>query len=129
MSTSTFLEQRKAVPVYIGDMLLYCESFTAEAERTVAEKSTVDGDAALTNTFPRRAKLTLTGRVFNEEEPLMNVLMLNDMLRSASVLTVEYRGLYFGNCRILSYKAADTGKSFLDLSLTLSSDNIYIPEE
>ena len=129
MSTSTYLTRRKAVPVNIGDMLLYCEEFTASAARTVSEKATVSGGAAVTNTFPHSAKLTLKGRAFDEDEPLRHIQMLNDMLRSSAVITVEYRGLFFGNCRISAYKADDCGSEWLDVSVTLSSDNVYIPEE
>ena len=129
MSTETYLSRPKAVPVNIGDMQLYCEEFTASAARALSEEGTVSGGAAVTGTFPRSAKLTLSGRVFDEDSPLRHVLMLNDMLRSASVLTVEYRGLFFGNCRIVSYKAGDCGSEWLDISITLSSDNLYIPEE
>ena len=129
MSTATYLNQRKAVPVNIGDMLLYCEEFTAAAARTVSEQGTVSGSAAVTGTFPHSAKLTMKGRAFDEDEPLSHVLMLNDMLRSSTVLTVEYRGLFFANCRIVSYKAGDCGNDWLDVTVTLSSDNVYIPEE
>jgi len=129
MSTETYLCRRKAVPVNIGDMQLYCEEFTAAAARALSEEGTVSGGAAVTGTFPHSTKLTMKGRVFDEDEPLRHVLTLNDMLRSASVLTVEYRGLFFGNCRIVSYKAGDSGSDWIDVSVTLSSDNVYIPEE
>ncbi len=129
MSTTTILNQRKAIPVNIGDMQLYCEEFSASASRTVSEAATVTGDAALTGTFPRSAKLTMKGRAFDEDAPLSFLLMLNDMLRSPQTLTVEYRGLFFGDCRVLSYSVGDSGENYTDISVTLSSADIYSAEE
>jgi len=129
MSTATYLNNRKAVPVYIGSMLIYCEDMSISEKRVIAEASTVSGGGAVTNTAPRCASITLKGRAFNEELPLHNAAQLDSMLRSSTTLTVQYRGLILGRCRILSFTVSDSGLNYVDITVTLSSDSISEPEE
>ena len=128
MSTSTFISNRRAVPVNIGTMQLYCESMVLSAKRAVSEASTVSGSGTVTNTSPRCADITLKGRAFNEEQPLHSAAVLDSLLRSSTALTVQYRGLIFNSCRILTYEVTDSGRDYADISVSLSSAGVTEPE-
>jgi len=128
MSTSTFITNRKASPVTIGNMQLYCESMELSAKRVIAETSTVSGTGTVTNTAPRSAVITLKGRAFDETSPLKSAAQLDSLLRSSNTLTVQYRGLVFTSCRVLAFEVTDSGRDYIDVSVTLSSSGITEPE-
>ena len=119
MSASTVISTRKAVPVAIGSVTLYCESFRAAAAMTVTEASAVSGGGIVTNSAPRCEKLTFTGRIADEEQPLGAVMELNNMLRAPEPFDVEYRGLVFPDCVIQSFTADDNGCDYIEVSVTL----------
>jgi len=128
MSTSTYITSRRAVPVSIGTMQLYCEDMTIAAKRVNAETSTVSGSGTVTGSAPRCAVVNMKGRTFDESSPLHSAAQLDALLRSHSTLTVSYRGLVFDDCRILAYEVTDSGRDYVDLSVTLSSAGISEPE-
>ena len=128
MSTSTYITSRRAVPVSIGTMQLYCEGMTIAAKRIIAETSTVSGGGTLTGSAPRCAVINMKGRTFDESSPLHSAAQLDTLLRSSAALTVRYRGLVFEDCRILTYEVTDSGRDYVSLSVTLSSAGISEPE-
>ena len=127
MSTSTYISNRKAVPVTIGTMQLYCEDMKLSAKRVIAETSTVSGSGTVTNTSPRCAVITFKGRAFSETSPLHNAALLDALLRSSNTQTVQYRGLVFSSCRVLAFEVTDSGRDYIDVSVTLSSTGITEP--
>ena len=124
MSTSTLINNRRAVPMNIGSLRLYCEEMSLTGKRVIAETSTVSGSDVVTNTSPRCASVTIKGHIFDEEVPLSAGAALDSLLRSTQTLTVYYRGLIFGNCRVLSFNISDSGREYLDVTITLSTDLI-----
>ena len=118
------MTSRRAVPVDIGTMKLYCEEMSISGKRVIAEASTVSGSDTVTNTSPRCDCITLKGRTFDEEKPLHSAALLDQLLRSSSLLTVQYRGLVFNNCRILSFAVSDSGRDFVDVTVVLSSGSV-----
>lgn len=121
MSTETIITSRRAVPVDIGTLKLYCEEMSISGKRVIAEASTVSGSDTVTNTSPRCDVITLKGRTFDEEKPLHAAALLDSLLRSSTLLTVQYRGLIFGSSRILSFTVSDSGRDFVEVTVTLSS--------
>lgn len=120
-NTVTALIKREPVPVRIGGLTLYCESFKAVAARAVAEESSADGAVVITNNAARSTRLTFSGRVCTEGEPESFVLAVNNMIRSGESFTAEYMGLRFPECRLLSYSFEDKGGEAALAQVTLIS--------
>lgn len=118
MSTN-IINSRKPELVALGSFTLCCESFKAEASLAVADEVTVSGDEVITSAAPKYTRITLTGRVCDENSPLAAVITINNMLRSRTAMSVTYRGVVFSSCRLLSYKITDSGEDFLDITATL----------
>lgn len=123
----TEFNSREAVPVEIAGFTLYCEKFTASASRSVSEKPTVSGENTVTESFPHAARLTFTGRIYSETDPLSFVMRINNCLHSDAVYSVVYRGLGFINCTIQEYSAEDCGEDFIMASVTVITPETFIP--
>lgn len=119
--SASVLVKREAVPVKIGGLTLYCEGFKAYGARAVAEESSADGAAVITNNSARGTRLTFSGRVCTEGAPESFVLAANDMIRSGDTFTVEYTGMIFYACRLISYSFEDKGGEAALASVTLIS--------
>lgn len=129
MST-TALIKREAVPVEIGGLILYCEGFRASAVRAVNEESSADGGTVITNNSSRSTRLTFSGRVCTGDDPMSFVLAVNRLIRSAETFAVEYMGLRFPECRLLSYNYEDKGgEAALAAVTVLSCGNTEESEE
>ena len=116
---TTSLSDRKAVPVVIGGITIYCEGFKASALRNIDENSTVVGDTVMTSNASRSTKLIFTGRICSENSPDDALFSLNALVNSASSFTVEYMGLDFDNCYMSAYSFTDKGGDWTDVSVTL----------
>ena len=113
------LNSRKAVPVTIGSTVIYCDDFRVTAVKSVSEAATASGLGVISNVFPRAAKLTISGRIYDEDNPMGAVISANAMLRSTLTLEIEYRGLKFTGCYVQSYDIRDPGKDYIEVSITL----------
>lgn len=120
----TALIKREPAAVKIGKLTIYCEGFKASAARAVAEESSADGAAVITNNASRSTRLVFSGRVCTEDEPMSFVLAVNDMIRSGEPFTAEYMGLRFFECRLLSYSYEDKGGEAALASVTLLSSGL-----
>lgn len=63
----TKVRVRKAFPVKIGAMTLYCERMKCSAETTIYESSTVSGFPVKANKGRKMTRVSFTGRVYNEK--------------------------------------------------------------
>lgn len=124
---TTELNTREAVPVEIAGFTLYCEKFTASASRSISEKPTVSGKNAVTESYPHGTRLTFTGRIYSETDPLAFVMRINNCLHSDAEYSVVYRGLGFINCTIQEYAAEDCGEDFIKASVTVVTSETFIP--
>jgi hypothetical protein len=118
MSGATAFSCRRAVPVSIGGIIVYCESFRATAARVLSEESTADGGTAVTNSAYRSTRLVFSGRVCTQGQPEDFILGFNGLVHSAADFTVEYMGLIYGGCRMLSYSFEDKGGEWAEVSVT-----------
>lgn len=109
---------REAIPVKIGYMELYCENFKATAMSELSEQPTVSGLLQITNKYRRLTKLMFRGRVYNENQPLLFMMMINSMNYTTGY-TIDYRGLQFSNCMIHSLIVEDKGDDFVNVSVTV----------
>lgn len=120
MSCTAKLSSREAIPVNIGENLtIWCEEFKASAVKSFSEEATVTGNPTITNSCPHSLKITFSGRICNEESPILFVHNANNLLRTQAGFNIEYRGLIFNQCRIQSFNTADGGEDFIKASITL----------
>ncbi|MBP3309214.1 MAG: hypothetical protein J6L05_00155 [Ruminococcus sp.] len=120
---STKLTSREALPVEIGSFRLYCEEFKASGVRSFSETASVSGDDIISNSCPKAAKVTFSGRICDEESPLGFIVYADNMMRSAAELDISYRGVEFSGCRIQSFSAEDRGEDYISASITLITPN------
>ena len=119
MSSITILTEREAVPVNIGGTVIYCESFRITAARVLTEESTADGGTVLTNSALRSSRLTFSGRVCTQSRGGELIPDFNALVHSSSAFVIEYMGLVFAGCRMLSYTLEDRGGDWADVSVTV----------
>lgn len=128
--SSVNISERKAFPVRIGDILMYCDGYKASAVRMLAEASTVSGNNIVTNGAPKAMRLTLRGRIIPSNKPMQFVCTAYNMLRSKVLFNIDCRGLSCTGCTLLSFSAEDTGKDYINAEITLASPNtLTIAEE
>lgn len=119
MNRVTAFSERRAEPVIIGGITLYCEDFRITAARVMNEESAVDGSTAVTNSAYRSSRITFRGRVCTQGAPEDFILSLNGLVHSAAAFTIEYTGLVFSGCRMLAYTIEDKGGEWADISVTV----------
>lgn len=112
--------KREAVPVAIGQLTLYCESFRASGSTVLYEQPTVTGVTVVTNKYVRSSKLVLTGRVCSGDAALTVLTALNNMNGTPGV-DIVYRGVRFPGCTVQGYTAEDRGDDMLYVTLTLAA--------
>lgn len=108
----------EAVPVKIGYMDLYCENFKATAMAEITGQPTVSGLFQVTNNHRKLTKLTFKGRIYNENQSLLFMMMINGMT-IATGYTIDYKGLRFSNCMIHSLIVEDNCGDFVNVSITV----------
>lgn len=113
MNSVTTITDRESVPVTIGSLTIWCESFKAAGVRSFSEEPLVSGGGTITNTCPKAMKLTFAGRIFVSDGSLDFVKTASDMLRSGQSFTIAYRGLNFSGCRVQSFNTEDKGEDFI----------------
>lgn len=112
---------REAVPVSVGQLTLYCESFRAAADTVLCEQPTVIGGTVITNSCAKATKLTLAGRIYCGDGDLAVLTEINNM-NGSSGYTVVYRGVSFSDCTVKGYTAEDRGDDMLYVTLTLATE-------
>ncbi len=112
---------REAVPVSVGQLTLYCESFRAAADTVLYEQPTVIGGTVITNSCAKATKLTLAGRIYCGDGDLAVLTEINNM-NGSSGYTVVYRGVSFSDCTVKGYTAEDRGDDMLYVTLTLATE-------
>lgn len=113
---------REAVPVSVGQLTLYCESFRAAADTVLYEQPTVIGGTVITNSCAKATKLTLAGRIYCGDGDLAVLTEINNM-NGSSGYTVVYRGVSFSDCTLKGYTAEDRGDDMLYVTLTLATED------
>jgi hypothetical protein len=120
---------REAEPVAIGSYTLYCERFSASAARDISETSTVTGNGIITGDGQRASRLTFSGRVCDENEPLSFLRYIGNMIRGSTSINIEYRGIVFSGCRLQKYEVEDNGDDSINASVTFITENIFSEAE
>ncbi len=115
--------RRESIPVTIGYMELYCESFKASSVSDLSEQSTVSGENIITNRSRKSTRLVFKGRVYNETIPLQFLFIANTM-DNPSGYTIEYRGMIFNNCIIYGFTVEDKGDDFVYVSVTVATPDL-----
>ena len=120
MNGDLIIEQRKAVPVFICGIQLFCDSFSVSDTKVIAERATVSGGNAVTNIHPKCSRVVLKGRTFNETTPIEPVCVLKGFMDNSQTFNFFYRGISCKKCRVAAFTVEDSGRNYLDFSLTLA---------
>ncbi len=129
MNSVTTITERESVPVTIGSLTMWCESFKATGVRSFSEEPLVFGGGTITNTCPKAMKLTFAGRILISEGRLDFVKTASDMLRSGQSCTIVYRGLSFSGCRVQSFNAEDKGEDYIYGVISLITSETVAEED
>lgn len=119
---TTELTKHEAVPVNIASAVIYCDSFKAVSARSINEESTADGGSVFTNNASRSTKLTFSGRIFADYSADF-ICGFNALVKNSAAFNVEYMGLCFNNCRLLSYTFDNRKGDWADVTVTLLTDD------
>jgi hypothetical protein len=114
------LSEKKAFPVKIGAMTLYCEKMTLSADTAVTVNPTVTGSSVVTNKCKKVTRLSFTGRIYNKEKPMFYAGFANNLNGNEGV-EIIYRDLRFVRCIITGIKAVDGGEDFVELTVEAST--------
>lgn len=119
MSIISEISSREAYPVHIGTITLFCERFQLTGTRQFSETASVDGTDIITNSSRKALKITFEGRIPFEQFPLYSAADADDILYLGTASDVEYRGIVFPQCRILSFSFKDEGEDFIRCVITV----------
>jgi len=118
---------RESVPVQIGAVTLYCESFRAAGSAVIYEQPSVSGKTVVTNRYKRSSELTFRGRVYGTAADIIAVF--DTLTGGSSPLSLTYRELSFTGCTLRSYSAEDGGGDFIDITVTLVTNDSFTLSE
>ena len=116
------ITRREPVPVQIGTVTLFCESFRAEGSAVVYEQASVSGETVVTNRYKRSSVLTFTGRVCGSAAEV--IAALDGLAGSGSTIALSYRDLDFTGCTLRSYSAAEDG-DIVSLTVTFITQDSF----
>lgn len=116
------MTEREAIPVTIGYMELYCESFKASAISAFSEQPTVSGVLQITNRCRKSTKLVFSGRVYNKNQPL-SFIFISNIMNNKTGYEINYRGLKFTDCFIYGFTLEDKGEDFVHVTVTVVTPN------
>lgn len=114
------LSTKKAFPVKIGPMTLYCEKMTLQTSTDVSVASTLTGYSHYTNKCRKITKLSFTGRVYNKEKPMLYAGLANN-INGTDSFQIIYKNLRFIDCIITGVNAIDSGENFIELTIDVST--------
>lgn len=119
----TEISEKRAFPVKIGTVELYCEKMTMTAETILNVNPTINGTAVMTNKCRRLTKFSFTGRVYNKEKPMFLAGLANNLNGTENV-EIVYKDLRFGRCTITGYSAIDSGEDYIELTINAATSSI-----
>lgn len=116
----TSINIKEPTPVKIANVTLYCEKMTLLAKSTLYHTPTVLGVSVKTNKCRQFTYLTFTGKVYEKERPLRIAMLLNNM-NSTENHKIKYKGVEFPYCMVTGLKVEDSGKDYIDITVTLAT--------
>ncbi len=129
MSNTAVISAKTPVPVALGDFTLYCESFSAERARAFTEQNTTGGGIVFTNTGKKAMRITLKGRIYDEMLPTGFIIAADNIINSDESFDIEYRGAFFGGCRITAFSCEDMGADYIHAAVTLITEAQTVSSE
>ncbi|MDE5770427.1 MAG: hypothetical protein K2I06_02190 [Ruminococcus sp.] len=119
----------ESVPVNIGDVVLYCEKFRASGIKNYSEQNTVSGDVTITNSGKKAIRLTFSGRIYNENNPIGFLVDINNLMKNDYTFSIEYKNVIFGECRVQSFVTDDNNDDFISATVTVISTEADMKNE
>lgn len=123
----TYVNLKEPVSVKIGSVTLYCEKMTLSAKTSVYHSTTVTGIPAKTNKCKQLTHLSLSGRVYDPERPMLLVMMMNN-INGGENFNIVYKGIEFTGCIVTGVEAVDSGKDYVEITVSLATPyiaNVY----
>ena len=125
----TEISEKRAFPVKIGTVELYCEKMTMSAKTILTVNPTIKGTAITTNKCRRLTEFSFTGRVYNKEKPMFLAGLANNLNGTENV-EIIYKDLRFARCTVTGYSAVDSGDDYIELTINAATSSIaYFLEE
>lgn len=125
----TEISEKRAFPVKIGTVELYCEKMTMSAKTILTVNPTIKGTAITTNKCRRLTEFSFTGRVYNKEKPMFLAGLANNLNGTENV-EIIYKDLRFARCTVTGYSAVDSGEDYIELTINAATSSIaYFLEE
>lgn len=125
----TEISEKRAFPVKIGTVELYCEKMTMSAKTILTVNPTIKGTAITTNKCRRLTEFSFTGRVYNKEKPMFLAGLANNLNGTENV-EIIYKDLRFARCTVTGYSAVDSGNDYIELTINAATSSIaYFLEE
>lgn len=119
----------ESVPVKIGDVVLYCEKFRASGVKNYSEHNTVSGDVTVTNFGKKAVRLTFSGRICNENNPIDFLVSVNNFMKNNDTFSIEYKNVIFGQCHVQSFVTDDNNDDFISATVTVISTEADFKDE
>lgn len=119
----------ESVPVNIGGVVLYCEKFKASGVKNYSEQNTVSGDVTVTNSGKKAIRLTFSGRICNENNPIDFLVSVNNLMKNNNTFSIEYKNIIFGQCRVQSFVTDDNNDDFVSATVTVISTEADVKDE
>lgn len=119
----TEISEKRAFPVKIGTVELYCEKMTMSAKTILTVNPTIKGTAITTNKCRRLTEFSFTGRVYNKEKPMFLAGLANNLNGTENV-EIIYKDLRFARCIVTGYSAVDSGEDYIELTINAATSSI-----
>ncbi len=119
----TEISEKRAFPVKIGTVELYCEKMTMSAKTILTVNPTIKGTAITTNKCRRLTEFSFTGRVYNKEKPMFLAGLANNLNGTENV-EIIYKDLRFARCTVTGYSAVDSGEDYIELTINAATSSI-----
>lgn len=107
--------------IHIGDVCMHCDSLKAVGGRDFREETLIDGKTFSSADPLTGLRLTIKGRIIDEEHLLVPFIDIYSVLRSDSEINLKYKNFYLTGCHINKLVVNDENKGYLDVTLTLVS--------
>ncbi|MBE6849617.1 MAG: hypothetical protein E7502_06935 [Ruminococcus sp.] len=114
--TTLHLQPVRSYPVQIGNVTLYLSGWKLQGVRVLREDCTANGTAGVTASYPKGARLTLTGKLAQDAAPVTATLA--EYLASGTQLDITVQGLCVPAARLCQY-AVTQGQDAADVTLQL----------
>lgn len=107
--------------IRIGNVWMHCDSLKAVGGRNFREETLIGGESFSSAAPLTGLRLTIKGRIIDEEHLVVPFINIYSVLRSDSEIELQYKDFQLTGCHINKLVVNDENKGYLDVTLTLVS--------